>query len=150
VSASLRRSQLLIAGCSRRKTATTAPLPALELYQGGCIPSLRARVGTDPQLRSRIRILSAEHGLIPADTPLLPYDRPLDAGRAAQLRPAVARALAHAGIAAGMPREVLVIAGPLYQALLAEALPPGVPATWIRDPYDWPSAAAVLDLWGWP
>ena len=143
-------SQLLIAGCSRRKTATAVPVPALELYQGGCIPALRARAGTRRSLRGRIRILSAEHGLVTADTPLLPYDRELDAGRAAQLLPAVARAIAGAGIRAGQGTELLVIAGPAYLALVAAALPAGTPAVWVPDPYDWARAAVVLDRWGWP
>jgi hypothetical protein len=142
--------QLVIAGCSRRKTATAIPVPALELYQGGCIPALRARAGARPRLRERIRILSAEYGLVTADTPLLPYDRELDASRAAELLPAVARALSGAGLCAGPGTGLLVIAGPAYLALVAAALPPGTPAVWVPDPYDWAAAAVVLDRWGWP
>lgn len=50
--------RLVIVTCSARKADTTAPVPALDLYRGGCIPVLRARIGGNPRLRARIRILS--------------------------------------------------------------------------------------------
>ncbi len=74
---------MVIAGCSRRKLQTAVPVPALDLYQGGCIPALRARARETGWLRSRTWILSAEHGLVHANTPLLPYDRRMDGQRAA-------------------------------------------------------------------
>ena len=81
--------RLVIVGCSAEKTPTTQPLPALDLYDGGCVPPLRARLGHRPELRARVRFLSARHGLVTADTPLNTYDRPLDPARAANLRPQV-------------------------------------------------------------
>ncbi|MEV4091087.1 DUF6884 domain-containing protein [Streptosporangium saharense] len=78
---------LVIVGCSRRKKTTTVPCPALELYEGGCVPHLHRRVGHHPALRSRLRILSAEHGLVSANRLLLPYDRHLTPNRARELRP---------------------------------------------------------------
>jgi hypothetical protein len=142
---------MVIAACSARKTATTSQVPAFELYQGGCVPPLRERVGHDPRLRGRVRFLSAEHGIIGADTLLLPYDRALDPRRAAELRPAVTRALVADFTKAGFPRQVLVIAEPTYLILLADLLAAGIPMHWVPDVRaGWAEAAAVLDGWGWP
>ncbi|WP_019632248.1 DUF6884 domain-containing protein [Actinomadura atramentaria] len=138
--------RLVIVGCSRRKRATDVPLPALDLYEGGCFAALRARLGGHPALRARVRILSAEHGVVAADEPLLPYDRRLDHDRAARLRPAVAAALA----AEGPIREVLVVAEPLYLLLVADVLATGPRVWWTPDPRDAPFAHTVLDRWGWP
>src|SRR5690606_6708446 len=104
--------RLVIVGCSAEKTPTDGPLPALELYDGGCVPPLRARLGDDARLRARVRFLSAQHGLVTADTPLRPYDRPLDPERATVLRPHVMAALHQEMEAAGVPSEVLVVAEP--------------------------------------
>jgi len=143
-------ARLVIAGCSRRKQASAVPVPALELYEGGCIPWLRARLGGCPQLRRRVRIVSAEHGLLEADSPLLPYDRLLDAGRARQLAAAVTAALARDWAGSGAPGEVLVIAEPLYLVPLAALLATPARVHWVPDPRDTAQAARVLDQWGWP
>ena len=141
---------MVIAGCSRRKLQTAVPVPALDLYQGGCIPALRARAQEIGWLRSRTWILSAEHGLLHADTPLLPYDRRMDSQRAAWLRPAAGRRLREEFRQRGFPREVLVIAEPLYQLALAD-LAPLAGADRIRcvdDPArEWDKADAVISTW---
>ena len=139
--------RMVIACCSARKSETRQPMPALELYQGGCIPALRWRIGTDKKLRARVRILSAEHGLITADTPLLPYDRPLDSERAHLLRTAVTQAFItdHE-----LPREALVVAEPLYLIMLADLLATSVRVHWIPDlTCGWEQAAKILDHWEW-
>jgi hypothetical protein len=144
---------MVIAGCSRRKAATTEPVPALDLYQGGCIPALRAHAARQPGLRIRMWIISAEHGLLPADTPLLPYDRRMDPGRAVTLRAQVGQCLQAECHRHGSPREVLVVAEPMYQLALA-----GLPRIlghdrvhWISDPATgWAHAAAILDRWSRP
>jgi hypothetical protein len=144
---------MVIVGCSRRKSAVDQPVPALELYQGGCIPALRARLGRWPELRARVRILSAEHGIVTADTRLLPYDRLLTPRRAAELCPTVARQLRADAATGRMPAEILAIAEPLYLTLISEllALPSRPRIRWYPDPrQDWPRAAAILDSWGWP
>jgi hypothetical protein len=143
--------QLVIAGCCKEKATTRTPLPALDLYDGCCVPHLRARVGDRPGQRSRVRFLSAEHGLVTADTPLNPYDRPLDAARATTLRPHVWTQLQH-DLRGSAPPDVLVIAEPLYLVLLADLLAhPARPRIhWIADHANgWPEAAALLDVWGW-
>lgn len=146
------RSRLVIAGCSRQKVTGPGPYPALELYDSGCVPPLRARLGHDARLRARVRFLSAEHGFVTADTLLRWYDRPLTPGRAVELRPQVTAALAAEFAIDGVPDEVLVIAVPSYLVLLADllALPARPRVHWIPDhAHGWPHAAAVLDRWGW-
>ena len=118
-------------------------------------------------------ILSARHGLVGADTALLPYDEPLTLQRAIALQPAVLAALApelggsstlaSAAAAGGALVEVLALLEPLYLVPLAGllALPgPSRPRIhWMPDPGGtggaggaggWPAAAALLDAWGWP
>ncbi|WP_327009690.1 hypothetical protein OHA72_22145 [Dactylosporangium sp. NBC_01737] len=144
--------ELVIVGCSAEKTATRIPLPALDLYDGGCVPPLRARIGHSPQHRSRVRFLSAEHGLITADTRLHPYDRPLDPDRAGELRPQVWAQLQPDLRHDGGPDDILILAEPLYLVLLADLLAiPGRPRLhWIPDhAHGWPDAAVLLDAWGW-
>ncbi|MFY1614686.1 DUF6884 domain-containing protein [Micromonospora sp. WMMD736] len=146
------RAELVIVGCSAEKTPATTPLPALDLYDGGCVPHLRARLGHLPHQRSRIRFLSAEHGLVTADTHLHTYDRPLDPARAVALRPRVRAQLQADLLTDHIPDDILVIAEPLYLVLLAELLadPHRPRIHWIAD-HDagWPEAAKVLDAWGW-
>ncbi|RBQ18070.1 hypothetical protein DP939_22165 [Spongiactinospora rosea] len=136
------RSGLVIVGCSRRKLDTAQPVPALELYQGWCFPQLRARIARGPAYRDRVLILSALHGLIPADTPITPYDQQLTPRRAAQLRPTTA-----ATLASRPASRVLLLLEPRYR----DALPDLPNTIEINDAVrDWPKAAAVLDSWGWP
>ena len=145
-------ARIVIAGCSRRKTATTSPVPALDLYQGGCIPALRARAASQPGLRARIWIISAEHGLLHADALVLPYDRRMDPSRALALRGQVDERLRAQCQRHGIP-EALVIAEPVYQLALAGL--PGIAGPgrvrWVSDPAaGWADAEAVLDHWSQP
>lgn len=142
---------LVVVGCSRRKLATAEPVPALELYQGGCFSALRARVGP-VYARERVRILSARHGLVRADEPLLPYDQPLNMARALGLQPAITESLCREWARDGWPEEVLAILEPLYMVCLAGILAlPGRPLVrWVTDLSEgWAKAVAVLDGWGW-
>ncbi|MDG4751309.1 hypothetical protein O7630_10185 [Micromonospora sp. WMMD718] len=146
------QAELVIVGCSAEKTPTLRPLPALDLYDGGCVPHLRARVGHLPHQRSRVRFLSAEHGLVTADTRLHTYDRPLDPARAAELRPRVWAQLQADLHSDHIPDDILVVAEPLYLVLLADLLADSHRPRihWIADHADgWPQAAAILDVWGW-
>jgi hypothetical protein len=67
------QAPLVIIGCGARKTSR--PAPAAKLYTGryftACLDAARALVPDD-----RIFILSAKHGLLPADgqIPIAPYD----------------------------------------------------------------------------
>lgn len=146
-----RNAHLVIAGCSRRKLDTSHPVAALDLYQGGCIPWLRSRLASAPHLRARarIRILSAQYGLLNADRPVLPYDRPLDPQRAAEMLPLTTDALAREWAVDGAPREILVIAEPLYLVPLAAILATPAIVHWVPDPHDTGTAERVLRRWGW-
>ena len=141
---------MVIAGCSRRKLQTAVPVPALDLYQGGCIPALRALAQETGWLRTRTWILSAEHGLLHADAPLLPYDRRMDEQRAALLRAAACRQLREEFRQRGVPREVLVITEPLYQLALADlgSLAGADRVRWVDDPArEWAKASTVISTW---
>nr|WP_255657271.1 hypothetical protein [Actinoplanes sp. L3-i22] len=124
-------------------------MPALELYQGGCFPQIRARLGGQPALRARIRILSARHGLVSADAPLRTYDQPINGTNLVSLTALVDQQLARELAAGGVPAELLVVAEPAYLELLGE-LPASCRLRWIEDPRGWYAASAVLDGWGWP
>ena len=148
----LTATRLVIAGCSATKARSTNALPALEFYDGGCVPPLRQRLGGHDAQRARVRFLSAEHGWVTADTPLHFYDRPLDPGRATELRPRVAAAMNREFTDTGLPHELIVIAEPLYLVLIADllALPARPRVHWIPDhAHGWPQASAVLDSWRW-
>ncbi|WP_329007622.1 hypothetical protein OG271_18065 [Micromonospora rifamycinica] len=145
-------AELVIVGCSAEKTPTTTPRPALDLYDGGCVPDLRSRVGHLPHQRSRVRFLSAAHGLVTADTRLHTYDRPLDPARAAELRSRVWAQLQPDLFSDHTPDDILVVAEPLYLVLLADLLSDSRRPCihWIADHAGgWPEAAAILDAWGW-
>ncbi|MGH3887383.1 MAG: DUF6884 domain-containing protein [Pseudonocardiaceae bacterium] len=141
--------RVIIVGCSARKLRTTTAVAALDLYEGWCVPRLRAHADGNPGLRAHILVLSAKHGLIPAQTPLLPYDQPLTPHRVADLRPQIHRAWVqqtqHAVVG-----ELLLLLEPAYLELIAPSLlrhPPTV-AYWIPDPTRaWEHATAVLDRW---
>ncbi|MFJ8043817.1 hypothetical protein ACIRBX_25275 [Kitasatospora sp. NPDC096147] len=146
------KGDLLIAGCSRRKAAQRAELPALERYTGGIAPHLLARFGHQQPARDRIRFLSAEHGLLHADAPLAPYERRLTPSRAEVLRPTVAEQLEHEFQTFGVPERVLLVLEPTYLVLLTDLMAhPARPALhWVYDPRGWAKATAVLDEWSWP
>jgi hypothetical protein len=142
-------SRFVIAGCSRRKAAASVPLPALDLYQGGCIPGLRSRLGNSPELRARIRILSAKHGLLNADRLVLPCDHRLDPERAAGMLASVTAGLARDWAETGAPQEVLVIAEPLYLVPLAAMLATPAIIHWVPDLHDTATAERALTRWSW-
>lgn len=140
---------LIIVGCSRRKRVTSTPIPALDLYEGGCVPGLRDRLGENRALCKRIRILSALHGLLAADTLITPYDRRLS-GRADAyaLRDLVAPQL-DSDLA--NVTQVLAVVEPLYLAALEPVAQQHhkFRLHWISDPRGWNRAERVLDTWGW-
>lgn len=143
---------LIITSCSREKLDTTEPVRALDLYQGACVPHLRARLGSNPVLRRRIRILSARHGLLSPDDRIASYDHKLaDLAEAQHLRARVAPQLDDELAASPHLAEVLVIVEPLYFVALGSLLEldPSPRVRWIPDPWGWTQAAAVLDDWGW-
>lgn len=140
---------LIIAGCSRRKKPTEKPIPALDLYEGGCIPGLRDRLGNDTRFRQRIRIISALYGLLHADSPVVHYDRRLtNLADADALRQHVAP---HLNDQLAAVTHVLALVEPLYLFALEPVVHrlDAIRLYWIAAPRDWHRAAAVLDTWGW-
>jgi hypothetical protein len=111
---------LLVIGCSARKTAVPEPLPAILRYDGPFFRDLRAflrRSGWPEGLR--IAVLSAEHGLIGALDPIQPYERRLDSAAAQSLLPRLVDTLRRWSSA---PLRVTVVASSDYSGLLQRAL----------------------------
>lgn len=87
--------KLLILACSATKA--DFPCRAIDLYDGPAFRTLRAwmRSATPAELQNlSVWILSAEHGLIPFDNEIEPYDRRMTKERAEELRPSVVEKLA--------------------------------------------------------
>lgn len=138
--------ELVIIGCSRRKNH--GPAPALELYEGWCVPHLRSRIGNSAVHRQYVLILSARYGLVSADQPLHSYDHVMTPERADELRDEVTAEL-HEYVARNSITETLVLVPPTYVPALPERLAPTTHV--ITDPVrHWDAAAAVLSDWGWP
>lgn len=79
--------RLLILACSDRKAHVSVPLPAWHVYHGNLFRVCKALLARGAWPTDvGVRILSAEHGLIRPDTPILPYDRRMTPDRARQLR----------------------------------------------------------------
>ncbi len=78
---------LLIIACSATKRHDAGLLPALHRYDGPLYRIIRRALAERPQLAARltIRILSAEYGLISADTPIPDYDQRMTPARAREL-----------------------------------------------------------------
>lgn len=118
--------RLLVLACSARKHRTPFPVPAWYRYDG-VLFRLCKRLQAHRRFphNVRIRILSAEHGVLTPDTPIAWYDRRLDDVRAAALRESVTRALRHA-VDEEHASEVYLALGRRYRAVVGP-LPPGVP-----------------------
>jgi len=81
-------TDLLILGCSATKLAELQPLPALIRYDGPWYKDFRKHVRERAWPASLdVAILSAEHGLIGALSPITNYDRRMTRDRAAELAP---------------------------------------------------------------
>lgn len=84
-------SELLVLGCSATKKRGAEPLPAIARYDGPWYQDFRAHIRSSswPE-KLDVAILSAEHGLIGALTPIKDYDRRMTRERAAELAPKLA------------------------------------------------------------
>lgn len=118
--------RLLILSCSATKA--DHPARAIDLYDGPSFRTLRAwiREAKREELAElSVWILSAEHGLIPFDQELEPYDRLMTNDRAEELRPAVTAKLAEL-VQELKPSEVFMFLGQKYSGAVA-------PTTWSGD-----------------
>lgn len=125
-------------------------MPALNLYQGGGIPEIRAFIGDLAAMRQQTFILSARYGLLGADDLIVPYDAVLTLADALRMRPSVWTEIQHRILTPRWPDTIFVFAEPLYFALAADLLE-GTPNThiiWepdIRNGLE--SMIAKLDVW---
>jgi hypothetical protein len=111
--------RLLILSCSATKRHEPGLLPAIHRYDGSAYRLLRKALRDLPAERQpRVRILSAEFGLITSDTPIPDYDRRMERTRAAELAPAVQRAV-HAALTPDIT-EVLISLGRDYLPALGD------------------------------
>jgi hypothetical protein len=115
--------RLLILSCSRCKRADGGLLPAIQRYDGPAFRVLRRFLREGQSEAPDVRILSAEHGLIPHYRSIPYYDRIMTLSRARELRPGVREELTRIA-SRGPPRETFVFAGQTYLvALCAEGMP---------------------------
>ena len=85
------KRRLLILSCSKRKRSALGLLPAIERYNGPVFFVLRRFLRDYPDKAKLldVYILSAAHGLIPANHPIASYDREMIQSRVAELQPQV-------------------------------------------------------------
>ena len=108
----------MVVSGTARPTTVDQLTPALEMYDGGCLPQLRERLGDHPHHRARVRILCAGHGVVHADTQMFADHHVMTGQRSAELRPYVREKLLTEFARDGVPREILVLAEPLYAQLV--------------------------------
>jgi hypothetical protein len=125
-------NRLLILSCSKAKRADPGDLPAVDRYDGPLFRVLRRYLRLHPSAPPEVRILSAEFGLISADTPIPDYDRRMTPRRVRELQASVADALEPIGrameAAALIDDPVLVVLGKDYLPALAGYDGPGATA----------------------
>lgn len=105
----------LIVGCSRTKVGTPLPLPAIQRYDGPAFRVVRRYLSQAPEAAQDVDIfvLSAEFGLISAETEISTYDRIMNAARAAELRPSIVQAIC-ARVSPQNYTEVFLSMGRIY------------------------------------
>ena len=145
---------LIILNCSRSKLVTSAPIPALELYQGACVPHAREHFASNPARRARIRIISAEHGLLSPDDLIATYDRRLRTrADALRLHEQTVSGQLEAELAdTPALRHVLLIVEPLYLLALQHVFDRPDRLEYlaiVTSPWAWPDGVEQLRHWGW-
>lgn len=140
---------LIVVSCSKEKLDTDERVPALELYEGALVPYLRKHL--DAAYHSRIRILSAQHGLLRPDERIATYDRKLrNHDEALALQRLVAGRLTK-DLRSPALQHVLVALAPLYltaAVCLFDYAPP-LRLTVLSGTDDWSGASSKLTQWGW-
>jgi hypothetical protein len=145
---------LIVVNCSRTKLVTSAPVAALELYQGACVPHLREHFATDRARRARIRILSAAHGLLCPEDLISTYDHRLTTkAEALHLHEqTVSRQLDAELAETPSLRHLLIIVEPLYLLALKRVfdhLDRLDQIVIIPNPWAWQAGLVYLRRWGW-
>lgn len=116
-------NRLVFMPCSAKKGGKAGP--AMDLYQGVFFQTFRSNVPADAM--PNVVILSAEHGFIGPDAQIEPYDRLLDKARADEMLGDMPKVItdikkAMAGIPADQIKDVLLVGGKEYQAVMRAAL----------------------------
>jgi hypothetical protein len=145
---------LIILNCSREKLVTSAPIAALDLYQGACVPHAREHFAADPARRARIRILSAAHGLLRPENPITTYDHRLtNRTEAVRLHEQTVAEQLDAELAeTPSMRHMLILVEPLYLLALQrlfDHLDRFDQIAIIPDPWGWQDGLTYLRRWGW-
>lgn len=112
------QENLLILGCSATKRADAGMLPAIDRYDGPMYRVLRKALRERDGLTERLKIcvISANYGLVAADTPIPAYDWRMSWSQALVIRPKVkAQAMAMLN---GQRMPGLVMCGDRYHAAL--------------------------------
>jgi hypothetical protein len=128
---------------------------AWELYEGGCLPQLRQRLANHPDHLGRVRLISAEFGVLHPHTQVPPSRLLMTEERANQLRHKARAALLEEFSRYGVPREVMMLAEHPYHLVVTDVyripgLQPRTSLSTARPGEHWSLIAAVLDMWGWP
>ena len=115
-----RPKRLIVLACTATKRADPDPLIAIRRYDGPSFRTLRKWQATNPTAAELldIHILSAQLGLIAADTLISNYNQRMTPNRAVELRQSVCTALAHIVAQQGAYTATLIHLG---QELLAGA-----------------------------
>jgi hypothetical protein len=82
--------RLLVISCSKRKRLDSRLMPAIDRYDGPTFRVLRCFLREHPEHAPEVLIISAEYGLLSADSRIPFYNRAINATRAKELRPLVA------------------------------------------------------------
>ena len=108
--------RLLVLGCSARKHRTPGHVAAWYRYDGALFRVCK-RLQAERRFPDdvRVRIISAEHGVLTPDAPIAWYERRLDPSRAAELRDGVTEALRRA-VEDERASEVYLALGAAYRA----------------------------------
>ncbi|WP_020501074.1 DUF6884 domain-containing protein [Sciscionella marina] len=145
---------LIILNCSREKLVTSAPVAALDLYQGACVPQARDHFAANPARRARIRILSAAHGLLRPEKAISTYDHRLtNRVDAVRLHERTVSGQLDAELAETPSlRHMLIVVEPLYLLALQRVfdhLDRLDQIAIIPDPWGWWDGLTYLHHWGW-
>jgi hypothetical protein len=111
-----RPKRLIVLACTATKRADPDPLIAIRRYDGPSFRTLRKWQATNPTAAELldIHILSAQLGLIAADTLISNYNQRMTPNRAVELRQSVCTALAHIVAQQGAYTATLIHLGQNY------------------------------------
>lgn len=120
--------RVLVMSCSASKVPQMGPAPAMQVYDGPMWRDLRRWVKAHPvdaAVHLEVWVLSAKHGLIPAQTKIEDYNLKMTAERAAELvRNREQIAAFDAMLVGNGDPELYFAGGKLYADTLAKMVPP--------------------------